>query len=282
MGIFDFFKKPAAGREQTICVEFINGADGSIIALSDVPPSQLPDTFAIDTTFDIKEQKWSVLSAEPMEKTHFLKTGKLRLVLSRLTTVSPAELLFSLATISDDTGNTQGNALPNDAVFAIHEDDWRQVEFISAQFSPEIDLEFGDIQRIWNSEKSGPGFRKLHVRKRIPNPLAGSPLCVEDLETILPPQKRFEAVGFLRTPGTIPQSFGWSVSRNLVLWGIADSDGKVLRLCVRGLPEPDQVARISTALASLTQRYQLLFVDWCRTAKIHSELASFENYFVQS
>ena len=80
-------------------------SDGSIFAVSNLSPSQLPDTLPIDITIDIKEQKWSVLSAELLEKTQFLKTGKLRLVHSRLTTVNPVELLFSRPTISDDPGN---------------------------------------------------------------------------------------------------------------------------------------------------------------------------------
>ena len=277
MGIFNFLKKPAAVG--TIRVEFINGADHSIIAVSDMLPAQLPDTFAINTTLDIKDQKWSVLSAEPLEKTQFLKAGKLRLVLSHLTLANPADALFSLPTISDDIGNARGDTLPNDTVFAMHEDDWRQVEFVSARFSSEINQEFADIQQIWNSEKSGPRFKKTHVRKRIPEPLAQSSLYLDDLNRIFTPQKRFEAVGFLRTVGIIPQSFAWSVSRHLVMWGIVDSNAKVVRLCVSGLPEPDQTAAISAGLATLTERYQLRFIDWCHTTAIHSKAQAFENYF---
>src|SRR6266536_3546171 len=127
MCILKFFKKATAISERTIRVELINGADNSIIAMSDMLPAQLPDNFAINTTLDFKNQKWSVQSADPSEKTQFLKAGKLRLVLSRLTTVNPADLLFSLPTISDDIGNAQGNTLPNATVFAIHEDDWREI-----------------------------------------------------------------------------------------------------------------------------------------------------------
>ena len=41
MGILNFFKKPVQGSEGTIRVEFINGADNSIIAVSEMPPSRL-------------------------------------------------------------------------------------------------------------------------------------------------------------------------------------------------------------------------------------------------
>ena len=68
MGILKFFKKAAAISERTIRVELINGADNSIIAMSDMLPAQLPDTFAINTTLDFKDQKWSVQSAERREQ----------------------------------------------------------------------------------------------------------------------------------------------------------------------------------------------------------------------
>ncbi len=281
MSIFEFFRKAAQHSEGVIRVEFINGADNSIIAVSEMPPAQLPDTFAIDTTLDIKDQKWSVQSAEPMEKAQFLKTGRLRLVLCRVTVGMPEDILFSLPTISDDIGSVHGNTLPNDAVYAIHEDDWRQIEFVATRFGSEIDQEFADFRQIWTSEKSGPGFKKVHVRKRIPNPTTASSLHLDDLKGIIPPLKRFDAVGFQRTPGIIPQSFAWSVGRQVVMWGIADADGNVFRLCLSGVPEPDQVTKISAALAMLTDRYRLHLVDWCRTTKICSDAKAFENYFAQ-
>ncbi|PYJ85741.1 MAG: hypothetical protein DME22_07985, partial [Verrucomicrobia bacterium] len=58
-----------------------------------------------------------------------------------------------------------------------------------------------------------------------------------------------------------------------------DSNAKVVRLCVSGLPEPDQTAAISAGLATLTERYQLRFIDWCHTTAIHSKAQAFENYF---
>lgn len=277
MGVFSFSSR--SGSQRTIRVEFINGADNSVIGVSEMPPDRLPDSFAIDTTLDIKDQKWSVQRAEPEEKTQFLKTGKLRLVLSRLTTVNPANILFSLPTISNDVGKTQGNTLPNEAVFAIHEDDWRQVEFVSARLDSEINQEFADIRQIWISEKKDYGFKKIHVRKRIPEPLAESSLHLDGLRSIIPTQKQFDGVGFKRAPGIIPQSFAWSASLHFVMWGIADPGGKVRRLCLSGLPERDQVARICAALAELTKRHQVHLVDWCRGVRASSDANAFETYF---
>lgn len=278
MGIRDIFKKKALGSEKLIRVEFINGADNSVIAVSDMPADRLPDTFAIHTTLDIKDQKWGVQNAEPLHKPEFLKTGKLRLVLSCITVGVPADILFSLPTISDDIGGPRGNTIPNENVLALHEDDWRQTEFVSVQFVSEIAEEFADIRQIWDSKGNEPGFERLHVRKRIPEPLAGCALQLSDLRGVLPAKKEFEAVGFLQTPGTIPQSFAWLICENLAVWGIAESDGKVIRLCLRGLPMPDESASVSAAVGSLMEQHHLCFVNWCRMAKL-SDSAAFQNYF---
>jgi len=279
MGLFNLFKKPSGGSEPSIRVEFINAADNSTIAVSEMPVSRLPDTFAIDTTLDIKNQKWSVQSADPIEKAHFLKTGKLRLLLSRITVGVPGDILFSLPTISDDVGQAWGNTSPNDAVFAIHEDNWRQIEFVSAAFDAEIEQEFADIRQIWTSEKREVGFKNLHVRKRIPEPLTGSSVRLDDLKAIVTAQRQFEGVGFLRTPGIIPSSFAWSTDAQLVVWGIAEPEGRIVRLCLAGMPQRDSIVSVSASLAAFTQRQKLYLVNWCRMAKISTDAKLFEHYF---
>lgn len=278
MGVFNLFKKPPEDPERTIRVEFVNAADNAVVAVSDVPLRQLPESFAIETTLDIKDEKWSVQSAEPAEKAAFAKSGKLRLVLSRLTFANPADILFSLPTISDDIGNVIGNALPNDRSLYIHEDDWRQIEFIADAFSQEIDQEIADIQKIWNSQQNGPGFKKVHVRKRIPEPLENGSLKLADLSETVPPQKRFQAVGFLRKPGSIAQSFAWSVCDDFFLWGVTDAEGGVLRLCLLGFPPADRVTEISAALGALAEQHHLHCVDWCRMTRA-SAMVEFQNYF---
>ena len=75
MGVRNLFRKPDS--ERTIRVEFVNGADNSVIAVSEMPPDRLPDSFAIDTNLDIKDEKWSVVSAEPEQKAQFCKTREI-------------------------------------------------------------------------------------------------------------------------------------------------------------------------------------------------------------
>lgn len=265
--------------KNTVHVEFINAKDKSVIAVSDMPPEQLPDSFAIDTTLDIKNSKWSVVSADPVEKSKFTQTGKLRVLLSPITMMPPGEILFSLVTISDNVGATIGDTLPSDKIFALHEDDWRQMEFVSQSFAREIRLEIADIQNIYQNERSGVGFKKVHVRKRIPNPFQSQPITLSDLEKFFRQQEKFESVGFQRTRGTIPNSFAWKLDRSLILWGVADNNGRIVRLCVQGVPENENTLRFSETFSLLNNQYKLTFVDWCRKTVITSDVQAFTNYF---
>ena len=170
--------------KKTVHVEFINAKDNSVIAVSDMPPDQLPDSLAINTTLDIKNSKWAVERADPIEKRKFVKTGKLRVELSPITLMPPGSILFSLATIADDIGGVLGDALPSEKIFALHEDDWRQVEFLSQRFNREMQQELADIQNIYQNERTGIGFKKVHIRKRIPKPFDNLPISSSELEAI--------------------------------------------------------------------------------------------------
>lgn len=269
----------ASCSKNTVHVEFINAKDNSVIAVSDMKPEQLPESFAINTTLDMKNSKWSVQSADPVEKSKFVKTGKLRVVLSPITMMPPGEILFSLATISDDLGGVAGDALPGEKILAIHEDDWRQVEFVSQNFTNELAQELAGIQNIYQNQRSGVGFKKVHVRKRIPSPLENQSIALSDLETIFHPQAKFDSVGFQRTRGTIPNSFAWKLDRSLIIWGVTDNSGKVVRLCVRGIPESGNVVRFSETFSALNSRYKLVFVDWCKATSGLSDAQAFAKYF---
>jgi hypothetical protein len=265
--------------KNTIHVEFINAKDSSVIGVSDMRPEQLPDSFAINTTLDIKNNKWSVVAADPIEKTKFIQTGKLRVSLLPIANMPPGDILFSLATISDDIGVAAGSALPNEKIFAIAEDDWRQREFVSQDFTSEIESEIKGIQNIYQNERSGLGFKKVHVRKQIPNPFGSHQIDLSDLKKLFPSCGKFEAVGFQKTRGTIPNSFAWKLDSKLVLWGVTDDQNIIVRLCVFGVPESENIKHVSEAFSSLNSNEKLTFVDWCVAATIASDVQAFENYF---
>lgn len=264
--------------KKTIHSEFINAKDGIVIAVSDMPPEQIPDTFAIATTLEMGGKKWSIESAEPQDKSGILKAGKVRVYLVPIVMMSPGDILFSLPTIANDIGAAIGDTQPSPQIFALHEDDWRQMEFIAQKFSMEIEAELADIRRIYQEQRVDVGFKKLHVRKRIPMPLDGCNLLLLELEAALTPQKKFQALGFQRTSGNVPNGFAWELDEHCVLWGTTYPDGKVTRLCLLGTPGR-QAPHISDGFAKLNAQNNLTFVDWCRATNITADAAAFRRHF---
>lgn len=265
--------------KKTVHVEFINGNDQSIIAVSDMRPEQLPETFAVNTTLDMANKKWAVDSADPVNKFEFVKTGKLRVVLSPITIGVPGDILFSLATISDDIGNVQGDTLPSDRILALHEDDWRQIEFVSQKFAVEIDKECEDIRRIYSVEKVASGFKKVHIRKRIADPLQAINLTSTELESKIKPVRKYDGIGFQKTRGTITGGFAWEIPGGLIIWGVSDAGGNVTRLCLLGRPAAGSGALVAGPLTALAREHALNLVDWCRAAAVKPDTQAFMDYF---
>ena len=118
--------------KKKIRVEFFRSGETKPFVVSDMPVDQLPDTFAVDTTLHINDEDWRVLAAQPVDKAAFRKTGKLQLTLTNAAPIArdAESILFSIATLSDDFPSLVPVASMED-VAVFHEDDWRQVEFIS-------------------------------------------------------------------------------------------------------------------------------------------------------
>jgi len=83
-----------------------------------------------------------------------------------------SSILFSLPTICDVTPETVPNA-NNDSgdAFRLHEDDWRQIEFIAAASLPQVDREITEIERFKRANWTGTGFKSVHVRRERPDGL---------------------------------------------------------------------------------------------------------------
>src|SRR5262245_22763368 len=127
-------------KHDKIKVEFVEVGKEKPFAVSMVPIGQLPETFEIATTLTISNKQWSVVNATPKQKADFEKSGKLTVVLSPIQMANPKDILFSLPTINDRMCALE--KVPSlDGLLLIHEDDWRQVEFVSETFRREIDAE---------------------------------------------------------------------------------------------------------------------------------------------
>lgn len=264
-----------------IHIRFIDAATGNVFAETLLEPERLPQTFELATTLHIAEQEWSVIKAEPMTAAEFIQTGELTLTLAKVSYINPKDILYSLPTICDALpAIAEGSTRLGKRVFALHEDDWRQVEFISHDYKNNIEQEFACIERIFREASKETGsfraFTELHVRSLIPQPITG-PIALDQLAALLPPESSaYEGIAYQRQEGLLEGGFAWQASP-LVLYG-QQSDGLVTALGVQiaggASPiSPDFVM----ALAAFMAAHRLSLVDWCNTALVTAE--ALQHYF---
>lgn len=269
-----FRRKPS-----TILVEFVDADTGKPFAHSRVPPDQLPETSALETTMHLGEEPWFVVSADPMTSEEFRKSGRLRLTLRKVTMIDPADLLFSLPTIDDSLPPPrQASADEADRLFIMHEDDWRQREFVHMDQQAQIEECLAAIRRIYAEFAESIGFRKLHVRREVPAPLEGALVSCAEVESLFGPGQELHS-GLSFSPGALlvaENSFAVR-SRTLLLYGVhVESAVLVLGFDVGdSQPSEDDIL----ALARFARAHGLCLVDWCRAEQVEADEEPFRAYF---
>ncbi len=251
-----------------IDVQFFEPQAGRPFATTKSPIEQLPDTFEIRTTLHIGDDEWRIVSADPSSKSDFRKTGKLKLTLVKVRTewIAPRDILYSLPTISNDiAGLEPAGSLENTLV--VHEDDWRQSEVVSSRFASLIDSEFQAIRRIYENEHAGVGFRNLHIRSAIPEPLAGVALTLDMLRSEFSAVHEFDGVAFDHAAGVIPHGFAFRNPTGLIVWGQTDAQGHPLVVCLRNV-NACTLSVSFDAIDAWLDTYRLVWVDWVRTLKV--------------
>lgn len=253
--MFGFRKK-----DPTIDVEFYEQGSLKASARSSQPITQLPDTFEIDTTLSIQGEEWHVTSAQPATKEEFRKTGRVQIYLCKpkIGQVPVDNILYSLPTINDSVAALEESSSLED-VFVVHEDDWRQQEFVSRQHIESVLAELESVREIHKSERVGLGFKKIHVRSTIPEPLQGASLTLSELMTRLDSAHQFRGVAFNRYAAIIRHGFAFRSKLGFVAWGQSDEKGMVTTLCVQ---LPDGISLQNEPVDRLLADHKLLFVNW--------------------
>ena len=244
-------------QKNTITVEFIESGNEIPFAVSDVPIDQLPDSFEIETKLDIGEQQWMVAQAIPTNKTEFVKSGKVQVFLNKIEMINPKNLLFSLPTINDSLFQSE-NVNSTENIFQIHEDDWRQVEFISTNHQSKITDELNSIKEIYRNHKKGDGFDKVHIRNLIEQPLISENIKLQELIENFRIAKKFDGFGLLNTKSRARNGFAFQTDSENIFFGQVSEDEKVLFLCLAN-------NEVSTeTLRKLIDIHNVVFVDWCQ------------------
>lgn len=264
--------------KNTVHVEFYEAGNSAPFAVSDVPIEQLPDSFEIDTTLQMSGSDWQVVESDPKNKAEFKKTGKLKVVLTKYETTSmdPNEILYSLPTISNAIAATEeASSLENVAVFL--EDDWRQFEFLAKSLESEIEKELKEIINIYEKHKEGVGFKEIHLRTKVPNPLPGTNLKLEALIEHFGISRKYSGVAFNTAPATIKNGFAFLSKANWLFWGQADDNGNIVALNISQVKE-SELSLVAPEIDEFLAKNELFLVDWLRVFWAGKDKVKFSNY----
>jgi hypothetical protein len=177
----------------------------------------------------------------------------------KVESINPNDILFTTPTIN--------NGLPSfitktDSCVSFHEDEWRQIEFISKSQKTYIDAEIAKIKDIYdNHSHKNDGyvaFKNIAARTLITKPLQ---IKFNELKSLLSdsPLKTY-GLGLESNPGQVNGGFYFSVN-GVNYYGIADNN----IVSVFGIYGADSEAELrvsSNTLAKLLEAEKLFLVDW--------------------
>ena len=244
-----------------ISVTFIDDATGRIIRSVKIPPTDLPESFRLQTTLHIGDEDWSVIRATPDTRSEYSRSRKLTLHLRRVERIDPSEILYSLPSICDRIPPPGAQSLSGDE-YVLHEDDWRQVELVSQQFAPEADAEIQLIRQIHEHQAAGNGWRRVHARRGPETPIAGR-LTLKDIERIFGVQNSFGGVTYIGADSRIESGYSFTAADGQQLYGLAP-EGKVTVFAIAQRKLPETPFRSIESVKTLARDFNLDLVQWCR------------------
>ena len=240
--------------DNKIKVQFIDNLNGQTIGVSEMTADQLPETFSVPTTMHIQDNDWNVEEAIPENSTDIIQSKNLILKLRKIETVNINDLWFTLPTISNEFPQTVETTKRTNFDIDIHEDDYRQNEFLNISALPLIEQEFAGIREIWenHSQKNDDytTFKNCYVRKII-----GSPdlkIRFDELKALL----KNSSVGQVIINGnTLLNGFAIKTD-NTTYFGMLNID-IVTELCISQWNENTIIE-----ILEINKVFDLLFVNW--------------------
>jgi hypothetical protein len=247
-------------------------------------PEQLPESFEAATTFHLGVGDFEVVEATPMTAAEFRASGKLRLVVRKvkIEQVDVSKLLYSLPTVAMTLPPiAEGSTKLGKQTVEIHEDDWRQIEFVSRSLQDQIDEQLAGIRRIYDEERASEfGFRKLHTREAFESPIAPVRATVADLIAAFETAPaRLDGVSYHQIAGLVDHGFAIRLLSGLELIGLRDDADRISALCL-GYGRPNNaVERDLPDLATFMSANGLVLIDWVQCEQVEPEISALRGYF---
>ena len=243
------------GTNDKIKVQFIDNFTGQTIGVSEMKAEQLPETFSVETNMHLYDNEWTVEEAIPESSVDFIKTKNLVLKMRKVEYMNPQDILYTLPTISNELPLTTKSVLFTDFEISIHEDDWRQNEFLDKSSLPLIDIEISKIKGIWanNSkevEADFNAFDKCHVRDSI-----GEPNLDIDFDKLKETLK-IDHIGSIQIGNQFIEN-GFSLKTDLTTYYGTIENNRVTQFCICNFTD-NTIEEINKIVKS----FDLIFINW--------------------
>ena len=181
----------------------------------------------------------------------------------KVTMINPNDVWFTTPTISDEFPQTIPMTKQTEFDIAIHEDDYRQNEFLNWDDFSTVQLELKEIKEIWDnhSKKTDNGalFKNCHVRKTIGLP--NLTINFNELKTLLDSQ----SVGQVTIDGKVLANGFACKTVNTTYFGTVKDDN-IIELCIAQWNE-----KTTSEILKINKAFDLLFVNWYNADVIKNE-----------
>ena len=178
---------------------------------------------------------------------------------AKVQTINPNDILFTTPTLN--------NALPSfkektDTCAFFHEDEWRQVEFVSKNKKASIDKEILKIKDICdNQSHKGDvyvGYKNVAVRDLITDPLS---VDFSKLKSYLTDKPiKIQGLGLDNNPGQVEGGFFFNIN-GVNYYGVVDNN-IVKTFCIYSSHSEQDLKSATANLAKLLATEKLYLIDW--------------------
>jgi len=179
-----------------------------------------------------------------------------------IVTMDPNDILFTTPTLNDAIPAALARSTVSSNSVQLHEDDWRQFEFVAADLKQDINAELADISVIWDKHsvplgESGTAFRKVHVRKRIPNGLNIS-MPLFEFEALV--GRKTSPMTFFGYDGVLRDVHAVKIDK-LVVYALIQ-DGKLTTVGLDAVEQFTLPRDFLDRLGEFVQEHKLVLVHW--------------------
>ncbi len=261
-----------------IKVTLVDAADGKIIGITKLRPNELPDSFEAGTILHLGDQDWAVIDADSRMRADYVRARALTLQLQRLAYADPRDVLFSLPSICARIPDLVENSTARASV-VIHEDDWRQFEFVATKHYAAIERQFNAIRRIHEEHRREHGWREIHSRTEPDFPTAGA-FTLDNLGRRAGCGPIVSDVSIGEAKNIVADGFSIKTEDGLSLYGQAP-EGKVAVLSVLDKQPGTTPEAAINMLVGLAKEFDLQLVHWCRCQRAQPSWDSFRELIMR-